>query len=158
MGLDNLEQLSFLIQDKILSELIVCFQSEGLQGGLLFKGCNVGRVQVIERKDIKGSKPLWYFPSMQYFKFKHWKFLFFIIFFTSSNIDSCAKILIMFIIFSLVFIDFFHLILIFIAWQLPLFGLLSILSYGQITHSHFCFPHFWKFFFLNFFFFVLFLP
>ena len=29
----------------------------------LFKGCNVGRVQVIERKDIKGSKSLWYFPK-----------------------------------------------------------------------------------------------
>ena len=74
----------------------------------------------------------------------------------SFTIDSCAKILVMFIIFSLVFIDSFHLVLNFLAWQLPLFGLLSILSCGQITHSDFCFSHFLKDFL--FIYFVLFLP
>ena len=62
----------------------------------------------------------------------------------------------MFLIFSLVFIDSFHLVLNFLAWQLPLFGLLSILSCGQITHSDFCFSHFLKDFL--FIYFVLFLP
>ena len=33
MGLDNLEQFSFLIQEKILLELNVCFQLVGLQRG-----------------------------------------------------------------------------------------------------------------------------
>ena len=37
VGLDNLEQFSFLIQEEILSELYVCFQSTGLQGGLYSK-------------------------------------------------------------------------------------------------------------------------
>ena len=30
----------------------------------LFKSCNVGQVQVIERKDIKGSKTLMMFPQV----------------------------------------------------------------------------------------------
>ena len=109
----------------------------------LFKSCNVGRVQVIERNDIKGSKTLMMFPQVcntlnsSIGRFFH-------------IIDSCAKILVMFMIFSLVFIDSFHLVLIFITWQLPLFSLLSILSCGQITHSHFCFFQFLKYYFLNF--------
>ena len=37
MGLDNLEPFSFLIHEKISSELNVCFQSTGLQGGLYSK-------------------------------------------------------------------------------------------------------------------------
>ena len=36
-GLDNLEQFSFLTQEKISSELNVCFQSAGFQGGLYSK-------------------------------------------------------------------------------------------------------------------------
>ena len=37
MGLDNLEQFSFSIQEKISSKLNVCFQSAGLQGGFYSK-------------------------------------------------------------------------------------------------------------------------
>ena len=73
----------------------------------LFKGYNVGQVQVIERKDIKGSKPLWYFP-----KYATLQILALEEFFTFSIIDPCAKIFVMFIIFSLVFIGSFHFVLI----------------------------------------------
>ena len=117
----------------------------------LFKGCNVSRVQVIERKDIKGLKPLWYFSKCAILWIQALED-----FSTSSIIDTCAKILDIFIIFSLVFIDSFHLVLIFLSWRLPLFGLLSILSCGQITHSLFFCERFFWFFFC--FYFALILP
>ena len=98
------------------------------------------------RGDIKRLKnPYDVSPSMQYSEALE-------DFSTSSIIDSRAKILVMYIIFSLVFIDSFHLVLIFIAWHLPLFGLLSILSCSWITHSHFFFL---SFIFLKDFFFFL---
>ena len=120
----------------------------------LNKGCNVGRVQVNERKDIKGSKnPYDVSPSIQYFKFKHWKIFFFsrlssltlVLKSLSYSSSSYQSSLIPFIWSWL-----------FLAQQYPLYGLLSILSCGQITHSYdvspsiqyFKFKH-WKIFFFH---------
>ena len=65
-------------------------------------------MQSIKRGYKRLKNPYDVSPSMQYSEALE-------DFSTSSIIDSHAKILVMFIIFSLVFIDSFHLILIFIA-------------------------------------------